>query len=99
MLDVLDDFDRTIDAAGDGVDEGFLKGVQLVHDKLVRSLGDVGLTRIDDAGAPFDPNRHDAVQQVEGDEARDEPVVHQVLRPGYELGGRVLRAAMVVVEQ
>ena len=64
MLDVLDDFDRTIDAAGDGVDEGFLKGVQLVHDKLVRSLGDVGLTRIDDAGAPFDPNRHDAVQRL-----------------------------------
>ncbi len=98
MLDVLDDFDRTIEAAGD-VEEGFLKGVQLVHDKLLRSLGEVGLARIDDAGAPFDPNRHDAVQQVDGDEAHDEPVVHQVLRPGYELGGRVLRAAMVVVAQ
>ena len=106
MLDVLDDFDRTLEAADvDGrsqgrteVDDSFVKGVQLVHDKLVRVLEDFGLTRIDEGGT-FDPNRHEAVQQVEADEDLDEPVVDQVLRPGYELGGRVLRAAMVVVRQ
>lgn len=98
MLDVLDDFDRTIDAAGD-VDPGFLKGVQLVHDKLARVLADFGLTRIDDTDVAFDPNRHEAVQQVAADEDLDEPVVTQVLRPGYELGGRTLRAAMVAVKQ
>lgn len=98
MLDVLDDFDRTIDAAGD-VDPGFLKGVQLVHDKLARVLSDFGVTRIDETEVSFDPNRHEAVQQVAADEDRDEPMVTQVLRPGYELGGRTLRAAMVVVEQ
>ena len=98
MLDVLDDFDRTLDAAGD-VDPGFLKGVQLVHDKLVGVLRDFGLTRIDDVGRAFDPNRHEAVQQRPADTPRDEPVIAEVLRPGYELGGRVLRAAMVVVEQ
>ncbi len=98
MLDVLDDFDRTIEAAGD-VDPGFLKGVQLVHDKLAGVLADFGLTRIDEIGIAFDPNRHEAVQQVPADEDRDEPLVSQVLRPGYELGGRTLRAAMVVVEQ
>jgi len=98
MLDVLDDFDRTLDAAGD-VDPGFLKGVELVHDKLARVLADFGLTRIDEAGIAFDPTRHEAVQQVEATEERDEPVVTQVLRPGYELGGRTLRAAMVTVEQ
>ncbi len=98
MLDVLDDFDRTIEAAGE-VDPGFLKGVQLVHDKLARVLADFGLTRIDDADVTFDPNRHEAVQQVAADEDLDEPVVTQVLRPGYELGGRTLRAAMVAVKQ
>lgn len=99
MLDVLDDFDRTIQAAGDDVDASFLRGVQLVHDKLAGVLEDFGLTRIEDDGGTFDPNRHEAVQQVEADEDLDEPVVDQVLRPGYELGGRVLRAAMVVVRQ
>ncbi len=98
MLDVLDDFDRTLEAAGD-VDPGFLKGVQLVHDKLARVLSDFGVTRIDDTDIAFDPNRHEAVQQVAAEQERDEPVVTQVLRPGYELGGRTLRAAMVVVEQ
>lgn len=99
MLDVLDDFDRTIAAAGDEVDPSFLKGVQLVHDKLTGVLDDFGLTRIEDGGEPFDPNRHEAVQQAPDDQDLDEPLVHQVLRPGYELGGRVLRPAMVVVQQ
>jgi molecular chaperone GrpE len=98
MLDVLDDFDRTIEAAGD-VDPGFLKGVQLVHDKLARVLADFGLQRIADTGVAFDPNRHEAVQQVPAEEGADEPRVAAVLRPGYELGERVLRAAMVVVAQ
>jgi molecular chaperone GrpE len=98
MLDVLDDFDRTLANAGT-VDPGFLKGVELVHDKLVGVLTDFGLTRIDEQDVTFDPNRHEAVQQQASDDDLDEPRVTQVLRPGYELGGRVLRAAMVVVEQ
>jgi molecular chaperone GrpE len=48
---------------------------------------------------PFDPNQHEAVQQQPADEPGDEPVVAEVLRPGYRLGERVLRPAMVVVEQ
>lgn len=99
MLDVLDDFDRTLAAAGEDVDPGFLKGVELVHDKLAGVLADFGLTRVDESDVTFDPNRHEAVQQVAADDGLEEPRVTQVLRPGYELGGRVLRAAMVVVEQ
>lgn len=99
LLDVLDDFDRTLDAASDDIDPGFVKGVRLVSEKLVRILQDFGLQRIDDEGAVFDPNRHEAVQQLPADEDLEEPVVAQVLRPGYELGGRVLRPAMVAVKQ
>jgi molecular chaperone GrpE len=57
--------------------------------------------RIDATGVPFDPNLHEAVQQIEAEPeaAGGEPVVAQVLRPGYRAGDRVLRAAMVVVEQ
>jgi molecular chaperone GrpE len=99
LLDVLDDFDRTLQAADTSEDEGLAKGVQLVHSKLTDVLTNAGLTRIDEAGVPFDPERHEAVQQVPADEPADEPVVAQVLRPGYEIGGRVVRAAMVTVEQ
>ncbi len=99
LLDVLDDFDRTMAAAEISEDQGLAKGVGLVHGKLVDVLRGSGLARIDDAGVTFDPERHEAVQQVTADEPRDEPIVSQILRPGYELGGRVIRAAMVAVEQ
>jgi molecular chaperone GrpE len=99
MLDVLDDVDRTLEAAAASQDENLSKGVEMVAEKLVRSLQAAGLQRVDATGEPFDPNRHEAVQQVEGDQELEEPVVAQVLRPGYLLGERVLRAAMVVVEQ
>ncbi|MFP5309645.1 MAG: nucleotide exchange factor GrpE [Actinomycetes bacterium] len=99
LLEVLDDFDRTLDAAEASEDQGLGKGVTMVHGKLVEVLQAAGLTRIDQAGVPFDPQRHEAVQQVAADEPVDEPTVAQVLRPGYELGGRVLRAAMVSVAQ
>lgn len=99
LLDVLDDFDRTVDAAQGSQDEGLRKGVELVYGKLVEVLRGAGLQRIDQAGVAFDPERHEAVQQVPADEPVDEPVVDQVLRPGYEMGGRVIRAAMVAVRQ
>lgn len=99
LLDVLDDFDRTLDAAEHSDDEALRKGVELVYGKLIGALQGLGLRRIDGAGAPFDPTVHEAVQQVPAEGETDEPTVHQVLRPGYQLEDRVVRAAMVVVAQ
>jgi molecular chaperone GrpE len=99
LLDVLDDFDRTLDAAQGSSDEGLSRGVELVYGKLVSALRELGLARIDATGVPFDPTRHEAVQEVAADEPGNEPVVAEVFRPGYEMSGRVLRAAMVVVKQ
>lgn len=99
LLDVLDDFDRTLDAAQTSEDEGLKRGVELVYGKLVEVLRGAGLRRIDEAGVTFDPQRHEAVQQVPADEPVDEPVVEEILRPGYEMAGRVIRAAMVAVRQ
>jgi molecular chaperone GrpE len=98
LLDVLDDFDRTMEAI-DGADEGLVTGIGLVRDKLYKTLADVGLERIDQVGIPFDPNTHEAVQRQSADPPIGEPHVAEIFRPGYRLGDRVLRAAMVVVEQ
>jgi molecular chaperone GrpE len=99
LLEVLDDLDRTRTVADASSDEALAKGVTLVADKLVGALRGVGLERIDATGVAFDPTQHEAVQQQPAEEPRDEPVVQATLRPGYRLGDRVLRAAMVVVEQ
>lgn len=100
LLDVLDDFDRTLEAADDSEDEdGLARGIELVYGKLVDALKGLGLARIDAEGVAFDPNRHEAVQRRDTDEDLDAPVVDEILRPGYELSDRVIRAAMVAVKQ
>ena len=98
LLEVLDDFELALMAADETHDfEKFVKGVELVYAKLADSLKAEGLERMDAQGQPFDPELHEALMQTgDGD---GEPVVVDVLRPGYTLKGRVLRPAGVRVER
>jgi molecular chaperone GrpE len=75
----------------------FLHGVELVYAKLFDTLRAEGLERMDAQGKPFDPETHEALLQS-GD-GEGEPMVADVLRPGYTLRGRVLRPAGVRVER
>jgi molecular chaperone GrpE len=97
LLDVLDDLDRTLAAADGSADPDLAKGVQLVATNLRTALEGAGLVRIDLAEVPFDPTIHEAVQQFPADDVDAQPTVAQVLRPGYVMGDRTLRAAMVAV--
>jgi molecular chaperone GrpE len=66
---------------------------------LLDALEKQGLERLADAGISFDPQIHDAVAHVEGDDdAQGEQVVDDVLRAGYRWKGSVLRPAMVKVK-
>ena len=96
LLEVLDEFELALMAATDKPDfDRFLHGVELVYAKLLDSLRAEGLERIEAEGKPFDPELHEALMQSgEGD---GEPVVVDVLRPGYTLRGRVVRPAGVRV--
>jgi molecular chaperone GrpE len=98
LLEVLDDFDLALMHAQDRPDfDRFLHGVELVYAKLLDTLRAEGLERMDARGKPFDPEMHEALMQS-GDGEGD-PVVADVLRPGYTLKGRVLRPAGVRVER
>jgi molecular chaperone GrpE len=88
ILPVLDACDGAL--ASGAVD------VEPVRATLIDALVKQGLDRIDDAEAPFDPERHDAVMH-EPAESGGGPVVAQVLRAGYSWKGRVVRPAMVKV--
>ncbi len=98
LLEVLDDLDRTLVAAEGSPDPDLHTGVRLVASKLSDALRQLGLERIDATGVAFDPEVHEAVQQQPGDGIDGEPMVVTVLRPGYRMGDRVLRAAMVAVQ-
>jgi molecular chaperone GrpE len=96
LLEVLDEFDLALMAAEQKPDfDRFLHGVELVYAKLKEILGSEGLQRIEAEGKPFDPTLHEALMQ--GGNPEGEPVVADVLRPGYTMKGRVIRPAGVKV--
>ena len=68
----------------------------MVFGELREVLQGEGLVKIEAEGKPFDPERHEAVIAVEQEDTEPGTVV-DIVRTGYELGGKVLRPAMVKV--
>jgi molecular chaperone GrpE len=96
LLPVLDDADRALSHAPEGVDESWLKGVQLTFQQLEDVLASVGVERITAVGSPFDPKLHEAIGSEETSEQPEDTVVVE-LRPGYRMHDRVLRPSLVKV--
>jgi molecular chaperone GrpE len=93
---VLDDAERALEHAPDGVDETWLKGVRMTFRKLEEVLGSVGVERIEAVGATFDPSQHEAIGSEDSQEHAEDTVLSE-LRPGYRMHDRVLRPALVKV--
>jgi molecular chaperone GrpE len=96
LLPVLDDAQRTLQHVPEGVEEGWLKGLELTFRKLEEVLASVGVERIDALGERFDPNFHEAIASEESEDQPEDTVVAE-LRPGYRIHDRVLRPALVRV--
>jgi molecular chaperone GrpE len=97
LLPVLDNLDRALAAAkGDPSAAAVSAGVELIQRELLRTLEKFGVTTFTSVGAPFDPERHEAIARVPATGRPDMTVVDEIAR-GYLLSGRVLRAAMVTV--
>jgi len=102
LLSVADNFERALNAAPEGSDilpeavSSLVTGVRMTEAELVKTLERHGVKKIDPKGEKFDPNIHQAVAQAP---APGIPQGHvaEVAQPGFVLGDRVLRAAMVVV--
>jgi len=108
LLGVLDDMERALAAAENHAEAPagrtssaepnnlLLAGMRLVYDKAQEVLARYGLQRIEAEGKPFDPTRHEAMMQ-QPSESHEVPTVLRELQRGYELKGRVIRPARVVV--
>lgn len=95
LLPVLDSLDAGLAAAGAAT--GPLRdGLELTCKQLLKVAGDNGLSVVDPAGQPFDPDQHQAISEAEPGDAAPGHVV-QVFQKGYLLNGRLLRPALVVV--
>lgn len=99
ILPSIDNIERALQIEGD--DESFKslqKGVQMVHESLLRALKDNGLEEILAEGKEFNPNLHQAVVQDDNPDFKSGEVT-QELQKGYKLKDRVLRPSMVKVNQ
>jgi molecular chaperone GrpE len=97
LLPVSDNLERAIAAGANAREvEGVIEGVRMVHKLFMDSLERIGVSRIPSVGERFDPTIHEAIQQVESDEHPPGTVVAELM-PGYRLGDKLVRAAMVVV--
>jgi len=105
LIDVIDDFRRSLDAATEAADEGesgpafesLKSGVEMVYSKLMDELGKLGVETIDAVGKPFDEDLHDALMQQPAPEGTEPGTVLTEIQKGYRLGDRVIRHARVVV--
>jgi molecular chaperone GrpE len=99
LLPIADTLSRAVAAAPrDDVDQGFrnlLTGVELTERQMIETFARHGLKRVGATGETFDPKIHQAVAHAPSDQPAN--TVIDVLAPGYVLGDRTLRAAMVSV--
>jgi molecular chaperone GrpE len=105
VLDIADNLQRALDAvpaeAKAKADAGLLaliEGVQLTERSLLKTLEKNGVKTFDPVGERFDPNREQAMYEVP-DTSIPAGTVVQVMQPGYMIGERVLRPAMVAVSK
>jgi molecular chaperone GrpE len=103
ILAVADNMDRALQAldaelrekADAGV-KALLDGVELTERELHKVLEKHGVKKFEPVGEKFDPNLHQAMFEVP-DPSLTAGTVAQVVQPGYTIGGRVLRPALVAV--
>ena len=101
LVQVLDDFDRAIDAGktqgGEASNNAFVEGVVMIKNQMVSMLSSkYGLSYYPAKGEAFDPNLHEAVSMIQSPDVK-EAVVGEELQKGYKLKERVIRHSKVMV--
>ncbi len=100
LLPVIDNLERAIQAA-DVENEAvkpLLEGVELTHKTFIDTVAKFGLKEINPEGEKFNPELHQAMSIQESEEHEPNSVIF-VMQKGYELNGRVVRPAMVMVSK
>ena len=99
LLETLDNFDRTVDAASSAKDvKSMADGIKMVNSSLVKLLEDkYGLTSFGKEGDDFNPDEHEAIGRTEDEKAKKETLA-QVYLKGYKLKDKIIRHAKVMVK-
>ena len=100
LLDAIDDLSRFAHIDPAATDPATLhKGIELVEQKMFKSLAAAGLEVINPLDQTFDPQLHEAITTEPALSREDDHTVAKVFQPGYRFNGQLLRPARVVVKQ
>ncbi len=97
LLAVVDSLEMGLEAArGAGDHNAVVEGMEATLRLLVSVLEKFGVTPVEAAGAPFDPEAHEAIMTQPSEEAAPDTVIG-VIQAGYRIHDRLLRPARVIV--
>ena len=100
ILPILDDMERAIENGAKTDDPEVLReGMNLIHQKFMKTLESQGISKIDTENADFDTDLHEAVAMVPGMGDDKKGKVIDCLQQGYKLNDKVIRHAKVAVGQ
>ena len=100
-LSILDNFERAINMDDDNKEDEvskFLNGFKLIYNELKKNLDDIGVSEIECLDQPFNPDAMEAVM-TEIVEGKEPGVVTEVMLKGYKYNDKVIRPAMVKVNE
>jgi len=98
LLPVVDDFERALQAMdGQQAPEATSEGINLIYNKLLKTLQQKGLTEMKALHETFDTDFHEALTNIPAPEPALKGKVVDVIQKGYLLNGKVIRFARVVV--
>ncbi|WP_275670916.1 nucleotide exchange factor GrpE [Bacillus mesophilum] len=99
LLPAIDNFERALQMEADSEQaKSMQQGMEMVYRSLIEALKKEGAEQIQSVGKEFDPHIHQAVMQVEDENFASNTVVEE-FQKGYMLKDRVIRPAMVKVNQ
>ncbi|MFH1784954.1 MAG: nucleotide exchange factor GrpE [Candidatus Micrarchaeota archaeon] len=93
ILAIVDELDGAMAHIDNAPPKEFKHGVELIYAKLLDMLKKDGVQEMKAKGENFDPFKHDAIRQADGDDGK----VIEVVQKGYYINGKILRHAKVVV--
>ncbi len=96
LLPVLDDFERALNEIKKEQEDSLYKGVELIYEKLKNTLKKSGLRDVEvNKGVDFNPEIHEAIAQMPGDEKMKGKIV-DIVEKGYAMGNKIIRFPKVV---
>ncbi|MGL5030549.1 MAG: nucleotide exchange factor GrpE [Aeromonas sp.] len=98
LLPVLDNLERAIELADKDSEalKPMIEGVELTLKSMQSGVAKFGLVALDPTNQPFDPNAHQAMSMIPSADVAPNTVI-AVMQKGYDLNGRVIRPAMVMI--